>query len=158
MFLFSPYFSFHILRISAKLTHLSILHSFKVLLHKMWSKELQRGCYLELVKMQVTGPTPELQSQNLHFKRRFLCILQLENHQCQNLKLIHENDIKHQKEFPESPMVRTQYLHCCDLSSIASWGTKISQAAWCSQYMYPGWDYIYVISPRILHNCIHKLG
>ena len=48
-----------------------------------------------LLKMQVTGPSPELQSQNLHFKRRFLCMLQLENHHCRDIKLIHENNIKH---------------------------------------------------------------
>ena len=72
MFLFSPYFSFQILRISAELTHLSVLHSFKVLLHKMWSKELQRGCYLEFVKNAGYRPQPRTTEPELALQEEIL--------------------------------------------------------------------------------------
>ena len=36
-------------------------------------------------------------------------------------------------DFPVSPVVRMWRFHCCGLDSIPGWGTKILQAAWCSQ-------------------------
>ena len=40
---------------------------------------------------------------------------------------------RHERDFPDCPMVRTSHFHSRGQGSIPGWGIKISQGAWPSQ-------------------------